>query len=249
MIAVVTGGGRGVGKGVALALGTVGATVYVTDRDGSAEPTAAEVTARGGLGVGVRCDHTDDGQTAALFERVRAEHGGLDLLVANAFGGNAVPFTGAPVWEQPAELWEHMLTSGVRTHLMAARLAAPLLLARPGALVAVTTYAAEDPDAVAGNVVYDVAMHASNRLVHGLARDFGSRGVTVVGLSPGFVRTETILAQVDELPPGTQSPEYVGRAVVALAADPDVARHAGLVLQVSALARAYGFTDVDGTQP
>lgn len=249
MIVVVTGGGRGVGKGIALALGESGDTVYVTDRDASAEETAAEVTARGGHGVGVRCDHTDDAQTAALFGRVRGEGGGLDLLVANAFGGNAVPFTGAPVWEQPAELWEHMFTSGVRTHLMATRLAAPLLWERPGSLVAVTTYAAEDPDAVAGNVYYDVAMHASNRLVHGLARDLGPRGVTVVGVSPGFVRTETILAQMDELPPGTQSPEYVGRAVVALAGDPEVARHAGRVLQVSALARAYGFTDLDGTQP
>lgn len=249
MIAVVTGAGRGVGKGIAVALGAAGATVYATDRDGSVEPTAAEVTARGGVGVGVRCDHTDDGQTAALFERLRAEHGGLDLLVANAFGGNAVPFTGAPVWEQPAELWEHMFTSGVRTHLMAARLAAPLLWERPGSLVAVTSYAAEDPDAVAGNVFYDVAMHATNRLVHALARELGPRQVTVVGLSPGFVRTETILAQLDELPPGTQSPEYVGRAVVALAGDPEVARHAGAVLQVSALARVYGFTDLDGTQP
>lgn len=254
-VAVVTGAARGVGRGVALSLGEAGVTVYLTDREsrahrvselpGTVEDTADQVAERGGRGIPVPLDHLDDDAVAALFDRVRAEHGGLDLLVANACDGNALPFRGGPFWTLPLQHWRNMIDVGVRSHLVAAWHAAPLLIER-GGLAVLTGYVDPDADVIAGHLFYDLAMTAVSRLARSMAHDLGPHGVTAVALSPGFTRTEAIAAAFGgELPPGMDSIEFPGRAVRALLADPDVARHAGRTIPVAELAAEYGFTDVE----
>ncbi|MQA12974.1 MAG: SDR family oxidoreductase [Pseudonocardiaceae bacterium] len=254
-VAVVTGAARGVGRGIAVVLGEVGATVYVTDREsrshryselpGTVEETAEQVTERGGEGVAVPVDHTDDDAVAALFERVRTEHGGLDLLVANAFDGNALPFAGGPFWTLPLQHWHNMVDNGVRGHLVAAWHAAPLLIQRRG-LAVLTGYTHPDAEVIADHLFYDLAMTAVSRLARSIAHDLRPHGATALAVSPGFTRTEAIVAALGgHLPPGTDSVEYPGRAVRALLADPDVARHAGRTIPVAELAGEYGFTDIE----
>lgn len=255
-VAAVTGAARGIGRGIALVLGEAGATVYLTDREtrehkhselpGTVEDTAEQVGDRGGEGIPVGLDHTDDAAVAALFARIRAAHGRLDLLVANAFDGNALPFHPAPFWELPVAHWRNMFDNGVRTHVMAARYAAPMMIERRRGLVVLTGYTDPDAEVIAGHLYYDLAMHATSRLARTLAHELGPYGVTALAVSPGFTRTEAIRAAIggDALPPGTDSVEFVGRAVRALYQDPGVARHAGATLPVAALADEYGFTDV-----
>ncbi len=261
-VAVVTGASRGVGKGIALALGDAGATVYVTGRSeaggtteglpGTVRDTADAVTQRGGQGVAIRCDHTADAEVEALFARVTQEQGRLDLLVNNVWGGyeqHDWPRFGAPFWEQPLRHWHGMFESGVRAHLVASRLAVPLLLANGGGLIVHTT--AWDRDRYLGNLFYDVAKAAVNRLAFGMGRELRPHNVAVVALAPGFVGTERVraaFAAAGREPPSLESPEYTGRAVVALAGDADVLARSGRVLTVGELAAEYGLTDVDGRQ-
>lgn len=262
-VAVVTGASRGAGRGIALVLGAAGATVYVTGRSarggptteglpGTIDDTADEVTRRGGQGIPVRCDHTADVDVAALFERVRHEHGRLDLLVNNAWGGyehHDYRTFAAPFWEQPASRWEAMFTAGVRAQLFASRFAVLLMLPqRRGLIVCTVAWSFGD---YLGNLFYDVAKAAVNRLAFGMAHELRPHGVAAVALAPGFVRTERVLAAHAAHPfdlTGTESPEYIGRAVAALAADPEVLRKSGQVLTVGELAQEYGFTDTDGRQ-
>jgi NAD(P)-dependent dehydrogenase (short-subunit alcohol dehydrogenase family) len=254
-VAVVTGASRGVGKGIALALGEAGATVYVTGRSDEAGTTeglpgtireaADAVTQRGGQGVPVRCDHAAD----ALFALVKQEQGRLDVLVNNVWGGYehqewsrfVVPF-----WEQPLRHWSGMFESGVRAHLVATQLAAPLMLSHRRGLIVHTT--AWDRDNYLGNLFYDLAKAAVNRTAFGMARELQPYHVA---LAPGFVRTERVLAAfagAGQLPENLESPEYIGRAVVALAGDTNVMAKSGRVLTVGQLAAEYGFTDIDGRQ-
>jgi NAD(P)-dependent dehydrogenase (short-subunit alcohol dehydrogenase family) len=262
--AVVTGGSRGAGARVAEHLGEAGATVYLTGRStratgrteglpGTIEDAAEAVTARGGRGIPVRVDHTRDEDVEALFERVRRESGALDLLVNNAWGGYEryadAPFT-APFWEQPLWRWDGMYTAGVRAHLVASRFAAPLLIQNGRGLIVSTIAWAYD--AYLGNLIYDTAKAAVIRMAFGMAKELRPHGVAAVALAPGWMRTERIMAahaqQPFDLSP-TESPSYLGRAVVALATDADVMRKSGSALTVGDLAREYGFTDVDGRQP
>jgi NAD(P)-dependent dehydrogenase (short-subunit alcohol dehydrogenase family) len=261
-VAVVTGASRGVGKGIALALGEAGATVYVTGRSeaggsteglpGTVRETADAVTQRGGQGVPVRCDHTADAEVEALFARVTQEQGRLDLLVNNVWGGyeqfDRSRFT-ARFWEQPLRHWSGMFESGVRAHLVATRLAVPLMFSNRRGLIVHTT--AWDRDKYLGNLFYDVAKAAVNRMALGMARDLQTHHVAVVALAPGFVGTERVLAAfagTGRAPPNLESPEYIGRAVVALAGDANVLARSGRVLTVGQLAAEYGFTDIDGRQ-
>jgi NAD(P)-dependent dehydrogenase (short-subunit alcohol dehydrogenase family) len=269
-IAVVTGASRGAGRGIALALGEAGATVYVTGRStragarteglpGTVEDTAEEVTARGGRGVAVCCDHTIDADVRALFERVRADEGRLDLLVNNAWGGyehyEEWRQAGPNFWQQPfAALWDRMFTAGLRVHFVASCLGAPLMLPQKSGLIVSTV--AWDHDKYLGSF-YDVSKHAVVRMIFGMAFELRKHGIAAVAVAPGFTRTERVLAafRTDEAHcrdvPGlkdTETPEYVGRAVVALAADPQVLRHSGRAYRAGELAREYGFTDVDGRQ-
>jgi NAD(P)-dependent dehydrogenase (short-subunit alcohol dehydrogenase family) len=260
-IAVVTGASRGVGKGIALALGEAGATVYVTGRSeaggsteglsGTVGETAEAVTQRGGRGIAVRCDHTIDAEVEALFARVGQEQGRLDLLVNNVWGGyEQFDFSrfGAPFWEQPLSHWSGMFEAGVRAHLAASRLAAPLMLREGRGLIVHTT--AWERDKYLGNLFYDVAKSAVNRMALGMARELQSHGVAVVALAPGFVGTERVRAAFAAAgrPAELESPEYIGRAVVALAGDANVMARSGRVLTAGQLAVEYGFTDVDGRQ-
>ena len=258
-VAVVTGASRGVGKGVAEVLGECGATVYVTGRSsrvvpaadgspGTVDETAELVTSSGGHGIAVVCDHGDERQVEALFARVADEqHGRLDLLVNNAWGGyeeyDGVGF-GLPFWEQSPSYWERMVDRGVRLQYLAARRAAPLMIARGRGLMIGT--AAGDRGRYLGNLVYDVAKAAVARMTFGMATELRPHGVAALTLLPGFSRTEAVLAlYTGDLAP-THSTQYVGRAVAMLAADPDVMRHSGESLRVADLAESYGFVDVDG---
>ena len=261
---MVTGASRGAGRAIALALGRSGATVYVTGRStrgggtteglpGTIEDTADEVTALGGVGIPVRCDHTVDADVEALFARVRREQEGLDLLVSNAWGGyeryTEARFD-APFWEQPLWRWDAMFTAGARAHIVTARLAAPLMLPRRRGLIVGTVAWAFD--AYLGNLIYDAAKAAAVRMAFGMAHELRPHGIAAVALTPGFMRTERVLAVHAETPfdlSATESPEYVARAVVALADDPEVMRRSGRVWTAGELAREYGFTDADGRQP
>jgi NAD(P)-dependent dehydrogenase (short-subunit alcohol dehydrogenase family) len=278
-VAVVTGASRGAGRGIALELGAAGATVYVTGRStrdarpggygsilthsglgrlpGTIDDTADELSALGGRGIAVRCDHTADAEVAALFERVWREQGRLDLLVNNAWGGHEAfdpaAFT-APFWEQSLDQWDAMFTRGVRNHLVASRHAAPLFVRQGRGLIVATTYW-ERGRFMKGNLFYDLAKAAIVRLAFDVAEELRPHGVASLAVSPGWMRTEFVLAAyaADETNwrerpalARTETPRYVGRAVAALAADPDVLRRSGAVLRVGDLAREYGFTDVDG---
>jgi NAD(P)-dependent dehydrogenase (short-subunit alcohol dehydrogenase family) len=273
-VAVVTGASRGVGRGIARALGDCGATVYVTGRSsragatgaagatvaagataadpGTVEAAADAVTARGGRGIPIVADHTDDAQTEAALARVADEQGGrLDLLVANAWGGyeSNVGFTD-PFWEQPMARWDAMFTAGLRAQFATARAAAPAMVARGAGLIVVTGGTDLGEDHYLGNVPYDVVKAASTRLVVAMAHELRPHGVAAVGVHPGFTRTEAVVEafaqQGAEPPPETHSPEFVGRAVACVLADPDPMRLSGTGAQAADLARRYGFVDVDG---
>ena len=278
-IAVVTGASRGAGRGIAVELGAAGATVYVTGRSTRAQPattygaylaevgldrmpgtiddTADAVTAAGGRGIAVRCDHTDADQVRALFDRVEREHGKLDLLVNNAWGYHETfshASLSAPFWEQPIDRWASMFDRGVKNHLLANQLAAPLFIKQQRGLIVATTFWDRDRY-IKGNLLYDVAKHAICRVAFGVAEEMKPHGVTSLAVSPGWMRTELILAafETDEehwknVPPlsRTESPRYLGRAVVALASDANVHAKTGKTLLAGELATEYGFTDIDG---
>lgn len=262
-ISLVTGASRGAGRGIALALGDAGATVYVTGRSinrdkttenlpGTIHETALLVTERGGKGIPVPCDHTKDADVAILFKHIRETHGRLDVLVNNVWGGyekyDGAAFD-APFWELPLRHWEGMFESGVRAHLVTSRHAAELMIPTKSGLIVNTT--AWDRDRYLGNLIYDVAKSAINRMAFGMARELKPHGIVAVALAPGFMRTERVMAAHTEHPfdlNQTESPEYGGRAVVALAADPDIMHKTGQTLRVGDLAREYKFTDTDGRQ-
>ena len=279
-IAVVTGASRGAGRGIAMELGAAGATVYVTGRSTRAQPadaygqllalsdlptvpgsiddTADEVTRMGGRGIAVRCDHTHEDDVKALFAQVEREAGRIDLLVNNAWGGHET-FTGvfdAPFWEHPLANWDSMFDRGVRNHLVASRSAAPLMVRQKRGLIVTTTFW-DRGRYMKGNLFYDLAKASMTRLAFGMAEELKPHGVASVAVSPGWMRTEFVLAghKTDEAHwqerpalASTESPRYLGRAVAALAGDPQVMARTGEVLRVADLAKAYGFTDIDGRQ-
>jgi NAD(P)-dependent dehydrogenase (short-subunit alcohol dehydrogenase family) len=262
-IALVTGASRGAGAATAAVLGEGGATVYVSGRSsragtrtenlpGTVEDAAEGVSARGGRGIGVVCDHTDAAQVDALVARIAADHGRLDVLVNNAWGGYAA-YDGAsfvaPFWEQPLQQrWDAMFGAGVWPTMLTSARAAPLLAG--GALVACTIAWARD--AYLGSAIYDAAKACIARFAFAMAHDLRERRVAAVAIAPGFMRTERVLAAHEDEPfdlSVTESPEYLGRAIAHLAADPARFEHTGELLTAGDLARVYGFTDVDGRQP
>ncbi len=261
-VAIVSGASRGVGRGIAQVLGEAGATVYVTGRSvrgkptteglpGTIDETAELISQAGGVGIAVRCDHCIDSQVEALFERVEDEQEGrLDLLVNNVWGGyeqyEHSKFD-APFWEQPLWRWHGMFVAGLRAHFTASRLAAPLMIERGRGLIVNISYG--NGGKFLGSVLYDVAKHAVDRLAMGMAFELREHGIAALSLYPGFVRTERVVAGYKGDMSVTESPQFTGRAVLALATDPSVIHKSGMAFSACELAREYGFTDIDGKRP
>lgn len=262
-VAVVTGSSGGVGKGVALGLGEAGATVYVTGRRmdkgdapwfGTVPETVAEVTQLGGKGIGIRCDHRNDDEVEAVFRQVADEQGRIDILVNNVWGGyegmveNGEFTWGNPFWKQPLWRWEAMFDAGARAHFTASRLAAPMMVAqKSGLIVNISFWAAQKHMA---NVIYGASKAATDKLATDMAHELREYNVAAVSLYPGLVRTEEVMRNAEYFDmSNSESPQFIGRAVAALAADPNVMQKSGQVLVAAQLALEYGFTDIDGKQP
>ncbi|MCA1054173.1 SDR family NAD(P)-dependent oxidoreductase [Rossellomorea aquimaris] len=260
-IAVVTGASRGAGRGIAFELGSAGATVYVTGRSvrGAAtdhrsetiEETADGVTSRGGIGIAVRCDHTNEDDVRNLFEQIEREHGRIDLLVNSVFGGSesSLPAgNGRSFWERPTEHWDAMMVAGPQAYLLTSRYAVPLMKDNQNGLIVNITFFMKDK--ISGNLYYDLAMNAINRMTQGMAKELKVFDVSAVAVCPGWMRTERVIDSGFGPEDGaTESTAYVGRAVVALASDSNVSWFSGNAVMVAELAREYDFTDIDGTQP
>ena len=280
-VALVAGATRGGGRGIAVALGEAGATVYCTgrttrdrrsevDRPETIEETAELVTGLGGRGIAVAVDHLESDQVRRLAERIGNDHGHIDVLVNNIWGAEQLK-GGPSEWDTP--IWQHDLDKGLRilrlaveTHLITSHHLLPLVINRPGGLLVEVTDGTTDINATHYriSVFYDLAKASVNRLAFSQGHELAAHGATAVALTPGWLRSEMMLEAFgvteenwrDALkgsgPPGfaaSESPRYVGRAVVALAADPQRARWNQRSVSSADLAREYGFTDVDGSQP
>jgi NAD(P)-dependent dehydrogenase (short-subunit alcohol dehydrogenase family) len=256
-VALVTGASRGVGKGVAMGLGEVGATVYITGRTvtegeaavplaGTVGATAQAVTRLGGQGIAVQCDHRIDSMVDAVFNLIDTEQGRLDVLVNNAWAGYEGYATGkhlppsVPFWEKPLSFWDENL-DGVRWAYVASWHAARRMAERGSGLIVNISFGVPNP----GDPSYNVAKTGIDRMTWDMAAQLRDRGVAVVSLYPGLVRTENVLSNAQWFDMSqSQSPLFTGRAVAALAADPDVMGKSGHPYEVAELAREYGFTDV-----
>lgn len=272
-VALVAGATRGAGRGIAVELGAAGATVYVTGRTTrtqqseyrrpeTIEETAEQVTAAGGTGIAVQVDHLDSAQVEALVARIRSESGRLDILVNDVWGGENLKEWDKPVWEHNLENGLRLLHLAVDTHLITAHHALPLLLEQPGGLlVEVTDGTAEyNADHYRINPFYDLAKVAVNRMAWSHAHDLGPRGATALSITPGWLRSELML-EIFGVTETTwreatvphfvisETPRFIGRAIAALAADPERARWNGKSVSSGELAQVYGFTDLDGSQP
>lgn len=261
-VVVVTGASRGVGKGIALALGETGATVYVTGRSkqegdaalpGTVFATAEEINARGGKGVAVVCDHGDDAQVKALFEQVKREHGRLDILVNNAlYVPDALVMPG-PFWEKPLEL-QAIMDVGMRSSYVSSYYAAPLLVVNGGGLVVNTS--SFGGMCYMHGPAYGAGKAAVDKMAHDMAVDFKDHNVAALSIWMGLIKTERTLAVVDAEPElygpameTAESPEFTGRVIHALANDPNLMARSGQVWVGAELAEEYSVVDVDGKLP
>ena len=281
-IALVAGATRGAGRGIAIALGEAGATVYCTGRSSRGRPatpgrpetieeTAELVTAAGGRGIAVRVDHTKPADVKNLVAGIKRRHKGLDILVNDVWGGDALTEFGKTFWTLNLDKGLRMLKQAIHSHIITSHFAVPLMLGRGKGIIFEIT----DGDAFyyRGNIFYDLVKISVIRLAFAMARELRKRDIVSLALTPGFLRSEAVLehfgvteanwkeggrkdgpnardqndAPADFLV--SESPRYVGRAVVALAADPKVKKKSGRVFSSWALAREYGFTDLDGTRP
>ncbi len=270
-VAVVAGATRGAGRGIACMLGEAGATVYCTgrsvrgqpatgDRRETIEETAEIVTARGGAGIPLRVDHTMEDQVEALFGRVRHEQQRLDVLVNDVWGGDELTEWGVPFWQLSMAKGLLMLQRAVHSHIITSRHGVPLMVERNAGLIVEIT----DGDFLGyrGNLFYDLSKISAIRLAYAMSMDLRDHRVTAVAVTPGFLRSEAMLdhfgvteanwqdaIRKDRHFAESETPSYIGRAVAALAADPDVAGKDGQVVATWNLAKEYGFRDVDGRQP
>jgi NAD(P)-dependent dehydrogenase (short-subunit alcohol dehydrogenase family) len=274
-IALVAGATRGAGRGIAVELGAAGATVYVTGRTTrtqqseyarpeTIEETAELVSAAGGKGIAVQVDHLVPDEVHKLVGRIRAEQGRLDVLVNDIWGGEKLFEWDKPVWDHDLQNGLRMLRLGIDTHLITAHHALPLMIERPGGLlIEVTDGTAEyNAEHYRLSPFYDLAKVAVNRMGWAHAKDLAPHGATSVSLTPGWLRSEMMLEAFGVTEENwrdatakvphfviSETPRFVGRAVAALAADPDRARWNGQSLSSGGLAQVYGFTDLDGSRP
>lgn len=255
-IALVTGASRGVGQGIAQALGAQGATVYLTGRgpldDGSPlAGTAEQIRAGGGTAVPVICDHRDDAQVTALVDRVVQEQGRLDILVNNVWAGPSL-LGHRPFWERPLDEWDTLIDVGLRAHYVASVAACRHMVARrSGLVVTISSFGARG---YLHSVLYGMSKAALDKMTNDMARELRPHGVTAVSLWPGLVRTESLLSrgitEVAGVPVAEgESPRFQGRIIAALADDPDVAELTGSALVSAEIAERYGLTDEDGRRP
>ncbi len=274
-VALVAGATRGASRGIAIELGAAGATVYCTgrstregrseyDRPETIEDTVELVNRAGGTGIGVRADHLDSQQVAEVTRRIAEEHGRLDVLV-NGLGGEALADIESPLHEVDIEKARRFLRIALEAHLVTAHHAFPLLIEQPGGLLVEMTDGTAEYNATSkrGSIPFDLAKTALTRMAWAEGKELEQHGATAVALSPGWLRSEMMLeifgVTEDNWQEATavdghfaaiaESPRYVGRAVVALASDPDRARWNGQSLSSGQLAQVYGFTDVDGSRP
>jgi len=275
-VALVAGATRGAGRGTAVALGEVGATVYCTGRTTrerqseygrpeTIEETAEHVTAAGGAGIPIAVDHLEPSEVEGLVARIESESGRLDLLVNDIWGGELLFEWNKPVWEHDLRAGLRMLRLAVDTHLITSHFALPLLIREPGGLVVEMTDGTREynADNYRNSIFYDLVKNAVNRLAFAQGKELEPHGCAAVALTPGWMRSEMMLdnygvteenwrdgaAVNPHFAAISESPLFVGRAVAALAADPDVTRRNGGSFSSGELAREYGFTDVDGSQP
>lgn len=274
-VALVAGATRGAGRGIAIELGAAGATVYCTgrtthaqrsemNRSETVEETAELVRQAGGQGIAVQVDHLDQTQVQTLVERVEREQARLDILVNDVWGSDLLIEWQTPVWKHSLEKGLRMLRLAIDTHLITSHFALPLLIKRPGGLVVEMTDGTAEYNQrnYRVSLFYDLAKTSVTRMAWALAQELRSHHCTAVALTPGWLRSEMMLAIYGVTEANwrdatakqphfviSESPRYVGRAVAALASDPDVARWNGQSLSSGQLAKVYGFTDLDGSQP
>jgi NAD(P)-dependent dehydrogenase (short-subunit alcohol dehydrogenase family) len=289
-IAVVAGATRGAGRGIATALGEAGATVICTgrsstradaptrsdyDRPETIEETAELVTGLGGKGIAIAVDHLEPAQVAVLAERIRAEHGRIDVLVNDIWGAEVLkggpPQWNTPIWKLDLQKGLRILRLGIETHLVTSHYLLPLLVAQPGGLLVEVTDGTADYNAqhYRISVFYDLVKQSVNRLAFSQGHELAPHEATAVAITPGWLRSEMMLENFGvtevnwrealtaregrhQAPPDfalSESPRYVGRAVAALAADPDRAKWNQRSVSSGELARHYGFTDIDGSRP
>jgi NAD(P)-dependent dehydrogenase (short-subunit alcohol dehydrogenase family) len=275
-VALVAGATRGAGRGTAVALGEAGATVYCTgrstrerrseyDRPETIEETAELVTAAGGVGIAVAVDHLLPGEVEALVQRIDTDHGRLDVLVNDIWGGEKLAEWDTPVWDHDLENGLRILRLAIDTHLITSHFALPMLIRRPGGLVVEMTDGTREYNAEHYRLCafYDLAKWSVIRLAFGQSQELAPHGCAAVALTPGWLRSEMMLENFGVTEANwrdgaavnphfaaiSESPRFVGRAVAALAADPDVVRHNGGSFSSGGLAQEYGFTDLDGSQP
>jgi NAD(P)-dependent dehydrogenase (short-subunit alcohol dehydrogenase family) len=275
-VALVAGATRGAGRGTAVALGEAGATVYCTgrttrerrseyDRPETIDETAELVTAAGGTGIAVAVDHLEPSEVEALIDRIDRESGRLDVLVNDIWGAEKLFEWNVPIWEHDLDKGLRVLRLAVETHLVTSHFALPLLIRRPGGLVVEMTDGTREYNAERYRIstFYDLAKTAIIRLAFTHGIELAPHGCTAVALTPGWLRSEMMLENYGVTESNwregaavnphfgaiSESPLYVGRAVAALAADPDVSRRNGGSFSSGELAHEYGFTDADGSQP
>ncbi|MFF0814166.1 SDR family NAD(P)-dependent oxidoreductase [Rhodococcus sp. NPDC003318] len=259
-IALVTGASRSVGKGIALALGSDGWTVYVTARgevgtDGPLDRTAAEVTERGGEGIAVQCDHSDDTQIEKLFARIADDRDGrLDLLVNNVWAGPSDGYAGfsQPFWKRPVSDWDALIGLGLRAHYVASVEAARLMVPRGSGIIAnISSFGTRG---YLHSVLYGMSKAGLDKMAADMAVELKGTGVTALSLWPGLVRNERMIASGMKSFEGfslaeAETPEFIGRVIVALATDPGVGERSGRTVITAETALEYGVVDVDGGQP
>jgi NAD(P)-dependent dehydrogenase (short-subunit alcohol dehydrogenase family) len=264
-IALVTGASRGLGKAVAQELAQAGAHVICTARstrghstqsklpDTTIEDVVDAIRKDAGSAEPIMCDHTDTTSVRALVENVTKNHGKLDILVNNAWGGHNIPLeeleSGGEVWDEPLDPFRHMLLAGAYSDYITSLLVLKHLMGpiKKGLIITTTWHTAEPPMWLP----YEASKAAKNRLVYALGYHLRDKGIPVIAVAPGWMRTELMFTHhtVDELEGKTETPHYAARGIVALAGDPSVMRHTGKLMDISELANIYGITDLDGSQP